>query len=283
MTKMKNSFMAHSVDNEKVSQILKDAADKYIRPRFGTLKDEHVYTKTGPNDLVTIADQETEAALEKILPTLLPGSMVLGEEAVAEGRISTDILDDPDNIVWVVDPVDGTYNFRHGREHFGMIVALVAGGEVIKGWIYDIPGDRMMIAEKGAGTTINGQKYSVPQGRSLSDVSGFVFAQKRYAELDAFEKQVKSICTLRCAAHEYFHIVEGKADFSISNKTKPWDHLAGTLAVREAGGIAKLWGGDDYNAPHTGGSLLTANSDALWQEVYQGILRYQQNAPKPKN
>ena len=283
MSTITSSFMARSIDPNKVAEILRECADKYIIPRFGTLADDEVFTKSGPNDLVTVADQETEAALEQILPTLISGSVVVGEEGVSAGRVDVGLLNDPSQTIWVVDPVDGTYNFRHGHKEFGMLIALVTGGEVIKSWIYDIPQDRIFIAEKGAGTFLDGQKQQVAQDRALNEVTGFVYAERLFPSLADFKKDIKEIKSLRCSAHEYIQIIEGKADFSVSNHSKSWDHLAAALAVREAGGVSKMWTGTDYGPASHGKKLIAASDDTLWQTVYNRMVRdvHLKQAPKP--
>ncbi|MBU0859915.1 MAG: inositol monophosphatase, partial [Alphaproteobacteria bacterium] len=173
MTKIRSSFMAPQIDPEKVAQILREVAEQCIMPRYKQLQQGEISSKTGPNDLVTIADREAEIALEDRLTRLIPGSLVVGEEGVSEGRVSTELIKSKDTIVWVVDPVDGTYNFVHGKAEFGMLLACVVNGDVIHGWLYDILGNRMLIAEKGKGAFINGQRIQTAAPKdNLSDMVG---------------------------------------------------------------------------------------------------------------
>src|SRR5688500_13700126 len=150
--------MTVKVDSGKVADLLKECAEKYILPRYKTLSADQIQTKSHENDLVTIADIETEAALRDILPRMFPGCAVIGEEGVSSGAASLDILKDTAQTVFVVDPVDGTWNFRHGIREFAVMMALVAQGETRMGWIYDVLGDVHAIAEKGAGAFYGDQR-----------------------------------------------------------------------------------------------------------------------------
>ncbi len=122
-------------DMEKVSDLMVTAAAEIILPRFRALKDGEIDEKDG-GEVVTIADIEAEAWLTQRLPDLVPGSTVVGEEAVFADKAVFERLsaDDP---VWVIDPVDGTWNFANGRSTFAVIIAYVIAGEVEAGWIYE--------------------------------------------------------------------------------------------------------------------------------------------------
>jgi fructose-1,6-bisphosphatase/inositol monophosphatase family enzyme len=112
---------------------MRAAAADIIMPRFQSLQEGEIDEKDG-GELVTIADIETEKWLTARLPDLLPGSVVVGEEAVFADKDLFSRLagEDP---VWVIDPIDGTWNFAHGRETFAILIALVYRGDVISGWV----------------------------------------------------------------------------------------------------------------------------------------------------
>ena len=108
------------VDMDKVADLIKTCAEEIILPRYQQLKDHEIDTKTGPRDLVTQADILAEAFLEQELPNLYTGSTVVGEEGISRGDHDLKTLQcSADQPVWVIDPVDGTYNFVHGNDHFG--------------------------------------------------------------------------------------------------------------------------------------------------------------------
>ena len=150
-----------SVDSQKVSEIIVECADKYILPRYKALAQHEISAKTSPRDLVTQADLDVEEHLTRVLPDLLPGSVVIGEEAASKNPALLDQLDDKSLKIWIVDPVDGTHNFVHSKREFGVMLALIENGEARQGWIYDVLGKEMTVAERGGGAFVGSQKFSI--------------------------------------------------------------------------------------------------------------------------
>ena len=139
---------------DQVSDLVREVARTVVLPRYQRLRATDVHEK-GPGDLVTVADQEAEAALTTGLTRLLPGSGVVGEEAVAADPTVLRRLGGT-GPVWLVDPVDGTANFAAGHTPFAVMVALLRDGETAAAWILDVVGDRMVVAEAGSGVQIDG-------------------------------------------------------------------------------------------------------------------------------
>ncbi len=106
-----------------------------IQQYFNKLSHGQIKTKAHQEDFQTIADVESEKFLTQQLTQLLPGSLVLGEEAEAAGSVSLDIFTQAkkDSLIWVIDPIDGTYNFVKGKDDFAIIIALVQNNETIGG------------------------------------------------------------------------------------------------------------------------------------------------------
>lgn len=268
--------MAGSIDPEKVAAVIVEAAEKHIVPRYRQLREGEVSSKSGPNDLVTVADRETEEALDRALGKMYPGAVVLGEEGVSAGTKTLDALQRDDAVVFVADPVDGTWNFVHGKPEFCVMLACVAGGEVRHGWIYDVLTKKMMVAEKGAGVFFGGEKLAVAPARPEAELTGH--AGKKYfpapmrPHLDGYKPRVKQLFTLSCAGHEYLRIASGRADFGIYSRIRPWDHLAGTLAVREAGGQVAKWDGTPYTPKDDFGGLVVASNAPLLLHLRSALI-----------
>ena len=268
-----------SIDPHKIESYIRNVAQERILPRFQNLKDHEIDTKSGPNDLVTIADREAEEDLTKIFKDILPGSYVVGEEAVSAGTSSVDVLKDTDASIWVIDPVDGTGNFTRGEHIFGTMVALVQKGQTRQSWIYDIPGSRMAIAEQGGGAYINQRKYTLKayaDPTSLEDLKayiaiGFLPKDMREAVKPKLSKFIKANA-LNCCAHEYLNLIEGQRDVSFYHRTKPWDHLAGLLLYSEAGGHSRAWSGQPHIYHHDSNGLIHAPNEAIWNELKSFLL-----------
>ncbi len=267
------------IDPEKIANYIREVAADKITPRFQKLEEHEVSTKSGPTDLVTIADLEAEADLTRIFKDILPGSYVVGEEAVSKNETDMGLLATHDGFVWVIDPVDGTLNFASGNEKFGTIVALVNGGQTVQGWILDIPNNRMAIAERGSGVEMNSIPKTYPtMSKALNEARGFISRKflppKMREELkDVLNDEFGNIETYMCCAHEYLDILEGEAFFSMYSRIRPWDHLAGGFMMEESGGYARKWDRSPYAPGDERGGLICAPDEDVWNKIHNLLLR----------
>lgn len=255
-------------DMNRVSDLIETAAAEIILPRFRALKDGEIDEKDG-GEVVTIADIETEAWLTQRLPELVPGSTVVGEEAVFADRTVFDRLS-ADAPVWVIDPVDGTWNFANGRSTFAVIVAYVIGGEVEAGWIYEPVSGTLATGARGEGVHLDGKDVALGQAETETD---FIGTAARYLRERAEQapKTVREVFPPRCAGHEYVQILSGERAFSAYTKLLPWDHAAGSFLVREAGGHNALLDGGRYDLTMMKGDMLTARNLDVWRAVQSVI------------
>jgi len=266
-----------SVDLEKVASYIAEVADDKIVPRFQSLRDEDIQTKTSPSDLVTIADIEAEIELTRILKDVIVGSMVVGEEAVSKGETDPSILASESGYIWVIDPVDGTHNFAHGKEKFGTIVALVKDNVTVASWIYDTPQKRFAMAEKGSGVYVSGARVTYDDPKTpLRDTRGFVSRKFMPPNMrphvdPVLEAEFGEVDTYLCCAHEYLDVLTGQAFYALYRRIRPWDHLAGAMMAAEAGGVVKQWDGSSYGPPDYKGGVLIAPNEGVWDEIH-GLL-----------
>lgn len=275
--------MAKNINPKQVEALIREAAKKHILPYYGKLDNTDVQSKAHAEDLQTIADLESEKFLTRELSRLFPGSHIIGEESTHDEPARLDLLKDKETISWVIDPVDGTYNFRHKKRHFGLILACVIDGKTQYGWIYDILGDDMLFTARGRGAFINGKPVSTAPEKPLSELSGYASisgkAKKIFKDARA---HLKEITTLRCSAHEYLNIVQGNTDFAVYTHLKPWDHLAGTLAVEEAGGYVAKLDGSPYTTNDQEGVILIASRKGVWQKLASKLNHYDIKPPGNK-
>ncbi len=253
---------------DAVGDAMREVAAELIVPRFQNLSEGQIDTKSSADDLVTVADREAEAALEPRLMDILPGSVAVGEEAVAKDKSRMDRLkgDDP---VWVIDPVDGTANFVAGRPQFAVMVALVVRGQIEAGWIYPPMEDVMAIGIVGSGATLNGEALRAlparPFAEAFGDYAGRYFSDEVKAHYDKAVSKAGGYRAGRCSAYAYLDTARGDLDFVIQYLMSPWDHAAGVAVLREAGGaIRYLDDGSNYSPlqwqPRT--MLATCHQDA---------------------
>lgn len=246
-----------------------------ILPRFRRLDGDEVRAKSRRDDLVTVADERAEAALARAAREILPGAAIVGEEAVEADPGLLAPLDDAPLCV-VVDPIDGTWNYANGLAVFGVILAVLARGECVFGLLYDPIGDDWVSAGRGEGSWYHrpgaaSRRLAVASPLPLEEVRGSVplavFPRERRARVAAGMAKVGGSAPLGCSCHEYRQIALGSLRFSVSPAPKPWDHAAGTLVVREAGGVAVGPDGSDYRPARRTTPLITATDDATARAV----------------
>lgn len=268
---------AHGPRVSTVEEAVREAAAAEIMPRFRQLAAHEIVEKRGPHDLVTVADRGAEEHLTAALTALLPGSVVVGEEAVHADPAVYDALcgDAP---VWIVDPVDGTRQFVRGEQGFCTLVALAQGGEVLASWTYAAALDEMAIAVRGGGATLNG----VPL-RSGAPAPGAVLHVAMSHPDYTTDEQKRALLGLRTegittgpcgsAGLEYLDVARGKLDAVAFNWELAWDHAAGLLLVAEAGGDQMTLTGEPFRI--TGGNTLpftAARDTATAQRVRERLL-----------
>jgi fructose-1,6-bisphosphatase/inositol monophosphatase family enzyme len=262
-----------TVDIDRLAAILREAAIAEILPRFRRLDAGSIRTKTSAIDLVTDADETAERFIRARVAELAADALFIGEEAVSGDAGLLDALDRADLAV-VVDPVDGTANFAAGLPLFAVMASVVHQGETIAGIIYDPMGDDWVLAEKGAGAVLRrpdgGETpLRVAAPVSLDDMVGsvsmaFLPPGSRARVLANLDK-IRIPANYRVAGHDYRLLAGGHSHFAIFNKLMPWDHLAGTLIVEEAGGYAARFDGSRYLPQHRSGGLLLAVDRASWE------------------
>jgi fructose-1,6-bisphosphatase/inositol monophosphatase family enzyme len=258
---------------EAVGELMRHVAAQVILPRFRSLLPGDVGEKS-VGEIVTAADREAEALLERGLVDLLPNATVVGEEAAAARPDIRSRLND-ESLVWLVDPLDGTGNFVKGQPHFAILVALVERGETVASWTLDPLSDIMAIAERGSGAFLAGMRIRTSQiVPTAKDMRGAILTRFLPSEVRSqINTRSASIGTilpgLLCAGHEYSAVATGSEHFALFWRTEPWDHAAGVLFICEAGGFAARPDGTTYCVGDGRSGLLVAQNEAVWRTVCQ--------------
>ena len=260
-----------------VGRLIAEVAAEEIMPRYARLAAGEVREK-GPGDLVTVADEAAEHRLTPALAALLPGSVVVGEEAAAADPTVIKRLEG-DRPVWVIDPVDGTANFAEAKGDFGVMVSLIQKNQTLAAWIYDPRRQAMAAAEQGGGAWLDGQRLKVasppadPAELSGALLAGYYGDPELGKRLNQRRDRVRPVKSLRCAAAEYVRIASGKMHFLLFSKLMPWDHAAGVLLHGEAGGYNGYVDGGHYlptrlKAP----ALMLTPDEESWNGLYRRLI-----------
>ncbi len=265
----------HLPDPQIIADILRQTGEAIVLPRFRALAAHEVIEKK-PGDVVTVADIEAEAALERALPLILPGSIVIGEEAHHRDPSILAHLDG-EEAVWIVDPIDGTANFTEGKQVFCMMLVLSYRGEAVMSWIHDPLSGTTAMAEKGAGAERAGTRLKVPDAPPVRDMVGqinlgFYPKEERGRIRAQIASRVKALQALRCAGHDFLGMAEGKHHFSVYRRLWTWDHAPGVLILREAGGVAERMDGQAYRLADRVEGLLSAPDPDSWAHLKEMFL-----------
>lgn len=261
-------------DLERAVEEVREAATCYLRPKFRALTTEDIWEKS-PGEVVTVADQECEAALAASLCAAVPGSVVIGEEAAAEDPSLLRHLSG-EHPVWLLDPLDGTGAFASGSPDYGVMAALVVNSETVLAIIHQPEHSRTLVAEHGAGAyeTESGRRLAVR--RSSGSLEGAV--KKRFLPVDVcavIEQNEHRFETLEpratAASIEYPALARGDGDFMLYWRTLPWDHAPGALLLSEAGGVVARLDGAAYDPTDGRDGLLAAGSPDAWREAKSAL------------
>ena len=267
-------------DTDTLLNILREAGQREIRPRFRALNANQIAEKLNSIDLVTEADLQSEKHIASALRALYPTALIVGEEAYESDRGLMDGLREAE-LAFVIDPVDGTFNFQAGLPIFGTNLAVVAKGETIAGLIHEsILGDTL-VAVKGGGAHLisaNGTQThcAVAAAPDLSEMVGTIsindIDRAERARIAGNLAKTRMAFAYNCSAYEYWLVVTGKVHFIGHHKLMPWDHLAGVLIHQEAGGHTAKFDGSAYRPGDLSGGILSAPDPESWDMICQEII-----------
>jgi len=222
-------------DTETLVQDIVKGAGKILIKHFRSdkLKVEH---KEG-GGLVTDADRLSEGYITKRLKEEFPKSTVLAEES--GGKIETG------GMKWLIDPLDGTSNYVHGLPWFCVSVALEVEGEMELGCIFNPISEEMFFAKKGSGAFLNGEPIAVSQEKELKNcmfATGFYYFKgdelnKQLVRVQKVKQAALGVRRFGSAALDLAYTARGFFDGFWEVGLQPWDVAAGSLLVKEAGGI----------------------------------------------
>ena len=217
-------------------------ASKTLIRDFGEIEKLQVSEK-GPGDFVTASDKRVEKILiEELKKT--DYSFLTEESGTIEGKIKEKR--------WIIDPIDGTFNFLNGLPHFAISIAYEEKSEIVSGIIFDPIKNEMYFAEKGNGAFLNNSRIRVSNKSDFKNAcmvtGGPKFAsEKRESILNEYKKismEVRgSIRKTGSAALDLAYIAAGRYDAYWQRELNYWDIAAGIIIVKESGGYIESLNG----------------------------------------
>jgi myo-inositol-1(or 4)-monophosphatase len=228
-------------------------------------------------DIVTAADRRSEAFIVERLRTLFPQHALVAEESGRQEATS--------DYCWYVDPLDGTTNFAHGYPCFAVSIALVAGDDTLVGVVHDPVRQETFQAAHGEGAWLNQKRLRVSRTERLAESllgTGFPTRKRHenpnilyYHRLTLLSHGVRRDGS---AALDLAYVAAGRFDGFWEINLKPWDTAAGTLLVREAGGVVTDFQGVPFRL---GGVEITASNGLIHSELQQVFAEIAARAATP--
>lgn len=256
--------------NDFITVAIKAArlAGEVIFNNIGILTENDIGRKQA-SDFVTKVDIKAENVIIRTIRESFPHHAILAEESSNDNQ-------ERDGFQWIIDPLDGTTNYIHGYPVFSVSIALAFKGDVIAGVILDPLRNELFTAEKGRGAFVNNYPIGVSEVGTLEEgliSTGFPFRQKEIIDryLMLFKNLFYKVSDIRragSAAIDLAYLASGRCDGFFEIGLGPWDIAAGSIIIKEAGGIiTDFGGGDDFL---TTGNVV-AGPPALHEEILKEV------------
>lgn len=222
----------------------------------------------GDQNLVSYVDKTAEKIILGELTQLLPEAKVLAEESTSEeleAQLST--LGD-EELLWVVDPLDGTTNFIHALPPYCVSIALVQGRKPVVGVIYEITSGECYSGWRGSKCYINDQEVRVSDISEVKQslvITGIAYniedgVERFNKAFNYFNRYSNGTRRVGSAAANLAYVAAGRAECFFQWNLSPWDVAAGALLVECAGGkVVDYNKGDNYIF---GRSIIATNNNS---------------------
>jgi myo-inositol-1(or 4)-monophosphatase len=214
-----------------------DAALNALRDSGGL----DVETKQSPADFVSRADTAAEQAIAALLRAERPDDALLGEEGATASSAN--------RRRWLIDGIDGTFNFLSGIPHWCVAVGLEVDGDPAVGAVYDPTARELYLAGAGHPTTRDGAPAHVRTNRTLEQASVATYLREdkskdRAAWLARLVDRTGVVRAGGAGSLELAWVAAGRVDAWAQPNVSAWDWVPGAALVRHAGGEAVVLDGD---------------------------------------
>ncbi len=222
----------------------------------------HTWTEKSQHDFVTEVDRAAEGLIAELIAREEPASVIIGEELSPQRAARGEL-------VWIVDPLDGTTNFLHGYPQYAVSIGCLVDGTLAAGVIHDVCRKRTYRAVRGGGAFEEDTRLSVSavtDPRHALIGTGLPFKtlnllQAYLAQLAAVIGAASGIRRAGAAALDLADVAAGRLDGFWELQLAPWDIAAGTLLIREAGGIVtRPDGAADVLSGEGNGAIVAGNA-----------------------
>jgi myo-inositol-1(or 4)-monophosphatase len=237
------------MQTEKILAAAQEAALKagaYLKENYGQLRRPEVELK-GEIDLVTKHDRKSQQIIYDLLKENFPRHSFLSEEDLK--------VENEKELLWVIDPLDGTTNYAQSLPVFSVSIAFLLEGIPRVGVVYAPLLQEMFHAVKGGGAFLNGKPLAVSRERELGNSvlgTGFPYdiresSQNNIEHFSRFLLKTRALRRMGSAAIDVAYTAAGRFDGFWELKLLPWDIAAAMLMVQEAGGEVTDFAGNPFD------------------------------------
>ncbi|MBL6963275.1 MAG: inositol monophosphatase [Bacteroidetes bacterium] len=253
----------------EVCEIVRESS-RFIKSEYNKLSHNDIQFKDR-NELLSYVDIETEEFLISKLSALIPSSNFLAEES------SPSLTEQTDEILWIIDPLDGTTNYIHQIPTFSISVALMMNKKIIMGIVYELMQDEMFYAREGANSMLNDKEIRVSSNNEMQHaLIGTGFPIKDFEIKESYVRifselleKTRGLRRIGSAAVDLAYVACGRFDAFFEYNLNPWDVAAGSFIVKQAGGkVSDFSGGPDYLF----GKQMLATSSSIYDELLKEII-----------
>ncbi len=243
--------MVSALDLLHRAKLAAEAAARYLR-EVERPADPGSWTLKGSRDFVTEVDRTAERLIAEILLAGPSGGRMVGEE------LSPHIV--TEGLVWIVDPLDGTTNFLHDYPSYAVSIAAAVDNVLQAAVVLQVPHNETYAAFRGGGAWLGKRRLAVSRinhpefalvgtGFPFKDVSHLQEYQRQFARVTAATSGIRRAGS---AALDLADLAAGRFDGFWEQRLSAWDIAAGTLLIRESGGVVTDFTGRDIGVEHTG-------------------------------
>lgn len=221
----------------------------------------------GPADVVTETDREAQRQVTEVLAERDPAATIVGEENNAAKTVPGT------GRAWVIDPIDGTFNFVRGLHYWTTSVAATIDGEPVAACSV-LPALDRTYSANDTDAFLDGKHISV-SGRAAGQSAAVApIIPPSYGDRSVYGDGVGELfewfgTTVRfCSAQVTLGLIaRGALDGAVTpQRPNPWDSLAGVQLIRQAGGVVTDLDGERWTVDS---DSMAASNGQIHEELLE--------------
>ena len=270
-------FKSRKFLKEFFLSLLKNANKKIILKHFQNLRNEEIFTKSGPDDLVTLYDKEAEKYIINKIKSKFQNIKIIGEETSYFQKNSSVIMNNDFYIT--IDPIDGTKNYIKQNENFCSMISLILKKKPIAAFIYYPLKKKFISSFKEYGSEILDLEKNQSKILELNNTFNYLGTggtkgipeNKRKSILKMFNTNFERKF-VGSAGVETLLLTLNEVDFIFHGRVTPWDHSPMDIIIREAGGEVFMFNNIKEFNINSSGPILAAKNLSDWRLIKKKLI-----------